>query len=411
MEIVTRHTGEIVELEVSGRLDAYWANSLSDAIEELVRNGHHHLQLDLAGVTYMSSAGIRVLLKFYKQAQRINGSLLVANPSEAVKGVLELAGLQVLLRAASAAAGVAAPPPARQVERDGVAFEVYEPHPGATLTCAAIGDPLRLAGASFAAAESCAVEYDASAFGLGLGAFGSDFDDCRGRFGEFLAAGGAAAYLPTDASNVADYLVSTGSLLPELQVLYALRCRGSFAQLVRFEHPHGGRAVALSELAESAATFLGADCVGMVMLAESAGLIGAALRRSPALPAGDEDFFAHPGIRERLSYSPERAHARSLVLIVGVVARTPPVALRAFLRPMAGRSSLHAHLHAAAFSYHPLQKGDLELVPLVGNLFETETLQGMLHLIGDDRPIAGSGESELLRGAMWIGPIAEVTSA
>jgi len=39
---------------------------------------------------------------------------------------------------------------------------------------------------------------------------------------------------------------------------------------------------------------------------------------------------------------------------------------------------------------------------------EAETIQGVLHLIGDDRQIAGAGESEFQRGALWAGPVGEV---
>jgi len=34
------------------------------------------------------------------------------------------------------------------------------------------------------------------------GRSGEHFEDCQGRFGEFIAAGGAVAYLPTDGTNV-----------------------------------------------------------------------------------------------------------------------------------------------------------------------------------------------------------------
>ena len=55
------------------------------------------------------------------------------------------------------------------------------------------------------------------------------------RGGEFLAVSGAAAYQPTDGSNVPDYLIAEGSFVPELQVLYSAVCDGSFARLARFE--------------------------------------------------------------------------------------------------------------------------------------------------------------------------------
>ena len=44
------------------------------------------------------------------------------------------------------------------------------------------------------------------------------------------------------------------------------------------------------------------------------------------------------------------------------------------------------------------------------NLFEVQALENVLHLLGDDRAIAGAGQSEFIRGACWIGPIREITS-
>ena len=97
VEITTQQLSDAFEVRVKGRLDAYWADHLAHALEDAVRSGAHRIQVNMAEVVYMSSVGIRVLLKFYKQLQRINGALLVSEPSEPVKSVLELAGLQVLL--------------------------------------------------------------------------------------------------------------------------------------------------------------------------------------------------------------------------------------------------------------------------------------------------------------------------
>jgi hypothetical protein len=69
--------------------------------------------------------------------------------------------------------------------------------------------------------------------------------------------------------------------------------------------------------------------------------------------------------------------------------------------------SVSGHLHAAAFSYRPVPKGNIELKQSVGALFEGQTLEGILHLLSDDRSEAGR-ESELVRGACWIAPVAEI---
>jgi hypothetical protein len=65
------------------------------------------------------------------------------------------------------------------------------------------------------------------------------------------------------------------------------------------------------------------------------------------------------------------------------------------------------HFHAAAFSYRPLKKGDIDLHATVATLFETETLQGVLHLLTDDRETIGPLQSEFVRGACWMGALSQ----
>ena len=71
--------------------------------------------------------------------------------------------------------------------------------------------------------------FPSGSFGLGLGAFGEGFADCRDRFGEFLAAGGCAITLPTnDLHALPDYIVEEGVLVPRVETLYAASRRGRF---------------------------------------------------------------------------------------------------------------------------------------------------------------------------------------
>lgn len=416
MEITRNRTPDFLELKVEGRLDAYWADHLTAALEEALREGADHLRLDMAGVVYMSSVGIRVLVRVYKEVQRLNGSFAVTNPSTAVRSVLELAGLESLLLSAAPAPAAAAPSEeSRHVVRDGAMFEVFDLAPGARLEARLIGEPARLHARGFTAAHCRGLRAGESVLALGLGAFGRDFDECRGRFGEFLAAGGGAVYLPADGTGVPDYLVAAGAFVPELSVLYALSCEGTPALLARFEGERGTASAAspaapvpLATLARAALDLAGAEAAAVAIIAECAGLSGAALRRSPA--AELRFAFDLPGVRDWLWFTPERAFARSLALIVGVVARHEIAILAPFLRPLGAEPWPAGHFHAAAFSYRPLRRGRLDLRSTVATLFEREHLQGVLHLINDDRPIVGAGQSELVRGACWIGPLGRVTA-
>ena len=409
MEITKQSAGQFTELIIKGRLDGYWADHLTSALEEVVRGGADHVRLNLAGVGYISSMGVRVLIKFYRQLHGINGALLVSNPSEPVKRVLEMMHLGKLLISESVdPAPAAVPETGRRIDRKTACFEVYDCAPNAKLECAVVGNPTLLSSCGFRNEHSRTMTFPESAMAIGLGAFGHHFDDCEQRFGEFLSVAGAAAYQPTDGSNVPDYLIAEGSFIPELQVLYALVCKGLFASLARFEANSEPGAVPLNDLAEAALEISGAATVGIAMIAESAGLIGAALRQAPTQSAFKGDFFHYPEARRWLSFSPEHSHMRSLAVIAGVASRTPNGSLAPMLRPMGRGSSITGHFHAAAFSYRPIQKGRVDLKTTIKSVFEAETLQGVLHLLADDRESAAVAQSEFVRGSCWISPIAEV---
>lgn len=410
MEISKQRVGDALELRVSGRLDAYWADHLSNALAEAVRDGAYNIRLNMADVSYMSSVGIRVLVRIYKHLQQLKGSFVVTAPSPAVKAVLDLAGLGLLMTEAAPAAQAAPTGASRALERAGAVFEIFDVAPGAGIRCRVVGSPEPLPAGCFRQEDCTVLRFPPASFGLGLGAFGRDFADARRRCGEFLCAGGAAACLPTDGAEVPDYLTSAGALVPELTVLYALACEGAFATVARFATQADAGPLPLSELAGACLDMVGADTVGVVSVAESAGLLGAALRRSPAAEQAAGTLFAHPGIREWLFFTPERSFLRSLALVVGVVARSAPPTLAPLLRPLRDPAGPVGHFHAAAFSYRPIQKGAVELQPTVTGLFDGESLLGVLHLLHDDREIVGVGESAFVRGACWVGPITDIVA-
>jgi hypothetical protein len=192
--------------------------------------------------------------------------------------------------------------------------------------------------------------------------------------------------LPTDGTNVPDFMISRGDLVPEMNVLYGLKCEGGFSYLLRFEPTSVTNAIALGEIVQTALLTCDGSAVGPVLLAESAGLIGAALRRSPATAEKSEGApFEYPVARSWLSFSTERLFSRSLALVAGVASAQPLPSLSPMLRPMGAPAEPLGHFHAAGFSYRPLSKGNIDLQSAVTALFEAEHVQGVLHLLADDR--------------------------
>lgn len=410
MELTRRTTARGTGVTVAGRLDSYWADHLLAALEEEVRQGSHEITLDLAQVHYMSSAGIRILVMTHKRLSAIQGRLEIANPSEPVVRILKLSGLARLLLGVGEPGSPAEPEAGgstreRSFEREGVTYTSYDVAPGARLGCRVIGDPGRLDGCRFGADDVAVLSIPAASTVIGLGAFGAEFSECRGRFGEFLSVAGAAAYLPTDGTGVPDYLVSAAASLPEMSLLYGVACEGDFARLVRFEAGKDGAAVPLSQLVDVCLAHADCDAAGLVLVAESAGLVGAALRRSPAAGEVPQAPFGFPEVREWLSFSSERVHAQSVVVAAGIALREPSAPLAAMVRALGARAFPAGHVHAAALSYAPLARGRIDLRETVQGLFASEKLHTVMHLLRDERTISGAGESAFARGAVWIGPL------
>lgn len=409
MQITKIPQGDYVEVRIVGRLDGYWADHLTTALAEIVREGGHHIRLNLSEISFLSSAGIRVLVQFFKQLRAIGGSLAVCNPSAHVSDVLKLAGLSSLLISADHAtpAAASAATPVRRVERDTIALDVF-PLPGdGFMRCRVIGDPSRLEGCRFAAEDlrTQAADFPQASLALGLGALGSDFEDCRNRFGEFLCLGGAAVYLPTDGTSMPDYLISGGSDLPDLKVLYGLACEGTWRYLARFHSTRKDVPIALSALVDACLHIAGTDMAAIAMVAESAGLVGAALKQSPVGAVSATAPFGYPEVQRWLSFTPERAYSKTVALAAGVSARREAGAVAPLLRPLGAAAFPAGHMHAATFSYRPMRKGQVDLQETVRGLFDSESPQTLLHLLHDDRERFGAGQSEFVQGACWIGPI------
>lgn len=410
MEIVTQQLGNALEVRLKGRLDNYWTEHLRRNLDELIRAGAHGIHLNLSEISFLSSAGVGLLMRVHTQLKSIGGSLVITSPSERVKQVLDLCKLSpILLFERIPAAPPVQKAEARRFSSSIASFEVTEFAPGKPMTCERIGDPGLLKGCRFGPRDCRTVTFPPATFGFGLGAFGHDFEDAQTRFGEFLAVGGSAAYLPTDGTNVPDFMVSSGELVPELNLLYGLRFEGGFTHLMRFESADAGNPITLAEVTRTALDVSAAQVIGMVMVVESAGLVGAALRRSPvAANTANDAPFKYPEVRSWLSFSTERLYPRSLALISGVAANSETAALAPMLRPLGAAAWPKGHFHAAAFSYRPLKKGSIDLTATVTSLFETETLQGVFHLLADNREAAGPRQSEFVRGACWISAASEI---
>lgn len=97
MEISTTSHGDAMVLALSGRLDGATAPSFEARILGHIAEGHRRIIVNLAGLGYISSDGLRVLLVAAKRLKPEGGRLILAAPTELVGQVLEISGFSAML--------------------------------------------------------------------------------------------------------------------------------------------------------------------------------------------------------------------------------------------------------------------------------------------------------------------------
>ena len=77
-------------LKVQGRLDT---NTSPDLEAALSFEGVREVTFDFSELEYISSAGLRILMKAQKALMAAGGKMLVASPNVTVKSILDITGM------------------------------------------------------------------------------------------------------------------------------------------------------------------------------------------------------------------------------------------------------------------------------------------------------------------------------
>jgi anti-sigma B factor antagonist len=112
IEIRQEEAGEFRVLALAGRLDTETSADLELALQDLQAAGATRFLIEMADISYVSSAGLRVLLALAKQLEGGRGTLRLCALNDAVKQVFDVAGFSrmfAIFPNRAAALGSAAP--------------------------------------------------------------------------------------------------------------------------------------------------------------------------------------------------------------------------------------------------------------------------------------------------------------
>jgi anti-sigma B factor antagonist len=97
MEITERQQDDISIFSLSGRLDSNTSPDFEKRLSEVIHQGTRRLVVDCGALDYISSAGLRVILKATKDIKRAEGLLALCAMKDYVREVFEIAGFDTFL--------------------------------------------------------------------------------------------------------------------------------------------------------------------------------------------------------------------------------------------------------------------------------------------------------------------------
>lgn len=94
MKLTDREQDNIVVLEPKGKImGGPDASLLHDKLYELIENDKKRIVIDLAGVEWMNSTGLGILISSYTTLRNHNGALKLANVTDKIQSLLTITKL------------------------------------------------------------------------------------------------------------------------------------------------------------------------------------------------------------------------------------------------------------------------------------------------------------------------------
>ena len=97
MEIIEKEEGGVYIFKLIGRLDSNTSPGFEEKVSTAIQNDSKNMVMDFENLDYISSAGLRVILKTTKDLKRMEGKIILCAMQDYVREVFEISGFDALL--------------------------------------------------------------------------------------------------------------------------------------------------------------------------------------------------------------------------------------------------------------------------------------------------------------------------
>ena len=92
-------TGLALKIKLRGEIDHHSAVAVRTAIDDMIRSRRPaELIIDMSAVDFMDSSGLGLIMGRYNTMKEIGGEVIVADPTPATEKIMNLAGLERIVR-------------------------------------------------------------------------------------------------------------------------------------------------------------------------------------------------------------------------------------------------------------------------------------------------------------------------
>lgn len=326
MNIIARKSDDFDLLEIHGRIDGITASEIKRTFDQAASEGIRTLVADFGNVSYMSSAGLRIILQTHKSFLMIGGQLILVSVPAAVSEVFRISGIDKFLTVYndfSALQDHFRPRNRTQsietVEAEGIRFSRLHKG-GAAGKIFPIGSAGKLSSAEYHRYDVVRILQSDLKYGAGLAALGDEYGDFHMLFGESVSVGRHFFSYPAVPHPSVDYSFFSADSRYSLNFLHGFGFSGEFHEILHFDTHR--ETPTLETLMQAAAQVTGTGMFGAVILAVSGGILGMHLKKSPVIenkPA-EGDILAMDSFSEWMSYPLEEEDIHKTIVAAGIFA-------------------------------------------------------------------------------------------
>lgn len=379
-------------ITMTGRIDALSFSHIQKVFDELILSGERTLLVDMAGVNYVSSAGLRVFIIAQKELKKVGGEVILSGITDSVFEIFRMSGFTQVFRIIKDTGEIAEllggrGPGGGIIARDinGISFEYME-REGKRGTLFSVGSPDKTETASFTEEDVTAVRPADMQFGCSLAALGSSYEEYKNLFGESMVVKNNFFFYPAVKQSSVDFVLNADKD-PGItyKALHGFGFSGGYRYALSFQGK-AGDAVYLSTLVRSFFDLSSANVLGLCLVAESKGLWGMHIKQTPIeenKPPKGKTIFDRENFPHWIDFPVEPAYVNHVVVATGIAVREREAL------PLEKRSLLSEgntfHLHGGIFDRAPIGTRIDGFDEEITRIFNDLSVFKIQHLLGKSR--------------------------